>query len=100
VLKNNDEHLYNQYYEMLSKMTNDLKVNVKKSNKQNNNWIGDDKIAEIYGNLQKAIIGNKSKSKKSYEALLKYMILSLYVLIPPRRNLDYVLLVISNDMTD
>ena len=28
------------------------------------------------------------------------MILSLYVLIPPRRNLDYVLLVISNDMTD
>ena len=76
---------------MLSKMTNDLKVNVKKSNKQNNNWIGDDKIAEIYGNLQKAVIGNKSKSKESYEALLNYMILSLYVLIPPRRNLDYVL---------
>ena len=91
VLKNNDEHLYNQYYEILSKMNNDLKVNIEKSDKQNKNWIGDDKIAEIYGNLQKAVVGNKSKSNESYEALFNHMILSLYVLIPPRRNLDYVL---------
>ena len=100
VLKNNDDKLYNQYYEILSKMNNDLKVNVEKSDKQNKNWIEDDKVNQIYGNLQKSVNGNKSKSKESYEALLNYMILSLYVLIPPRRNLDYVLLVISNDMTD
>ena len=101
VLKNNDDNLYNQYYEILSKMNNDLKVNVEKSDKQSKNWIEDDKVNQIYGNLQKAIT-NKSKtwSKESYETLLNYMILSLYVLIPPRRNLDYVLLVISNDMTD
>ena len=100
VLKNNDDKLYNQYYEILSKMNNDLKVNVEKSDKQNKNWIESDKIDDIYGNLQKSVNGNKSKSKESYEKLLNYMILSLYVLIPPRRNLDYVLLVISNDMTD
>ena len=101
VLKNNDDNLYNQYYEILSKMNNDLKVNVEKSDKQSKNWIEDDKVNQIYGNLQKAIT-NKSKtwSKESYETLLNYMIMSLYVLIPPRRNLDYVLLVISNDMTD
>jgi len=101
VLKNNDDNLYNQYYEILSKMNNDLKVNVEKSDKQSKNWIEDDKVNQIYGNLQKAV-SNKSKtwSKESYETLLNYMIMSLYVLIPPRRNLDYVLLVISNDMTD
>lgn len=100
VLKNNDENLYNQYYEILTKMNNDLKVNVEKSDKQVKNWIGDDKISQIYDNLQKLVIGNKSKSRESYELLLNYMILSLYVLIPPRRNIDYTLLVISNDMTD
>ena len=55
VLKNNDDKLYNQYYEILSKMNNDLKVNVDKSDKQNKNWIESDKIDEIYGNLRKAI---------------------------------------------
>ena len=101
VLKNNDDKLYNQYYEILSKMNNDLKVNVNKSDKQNKNWIESDKIDEIYGNLRKAVT-NKSKTgaKESYDSLLHYMILSLYVLIPPRRNLDYVLLVISSDMSD
>ena len=101
VLKNNDDKLYNQYYEILSKMNNDLKVNVDKSDKQNKNWIESDKIDEIYGNLQSAVT-NKSKTgaKESYDSLLHYMILSLYVLIPPRRNLDYVLLVISSDMSD
>ena len=101
VLKNNDDKLYNQYYEILSKMNNDLKVNVDKSDKQNKNWIESDKIDGIYENLRKAVT-NKSKTgaKESYDSLLHYMILSLYVLIPPRRNLDYVLLVISSDMSD
>jgi len=101
VLKNNDDKLYNQYYEILSKMNNDLKVNVDKSDKQNKNWIESDKIDGIYENLRKAVT-NKSKTgaKESYDSLLHYMIMSLYVLIPPRRNLDYVLLVISSDMSD
>ena len=101
VLKNNDDKLYNQYYEILSKMNNDLKVNVDKSDKQNKNWIESDKIDGIYENLRKAVT-NKSKTgaKESYDSLLHYMILSLYVLIPPRRNLDYALLVISSDMSD
>ena len=101
VLKNNDDKLYNQYYEILSKMNNDLKVNVDKSDKQNKNWIESDKIDGIYENLRKAVT-NKSKTgaKESYDSLLHYMILSLYVLIPPRRNLDYVLLAISSDMSD
>ena len=47
VLKNNDDKLYNQYYEILSKMNNDLKVNVEKSDKQNKNWIEADKIDDI-----------------------------------------------------
>ena len=82
-------------------MNNDLKVNVDKSDKQNKNWIESDKIDGIYENLRKAVT-NKSKTgaKESYDSLLHYMILSLYVLIPPRRNLDYVLLVISSDMSD
>ena len=56
VLKNNDDNLYNHYYETLSKMNNDLKVNVEKSDKQNQNWIEDDKVNQIYEHLQKAVI--------------------------------------------
>jgi len=35
-----------------------------------------------------------------YNTLLNYMVLSLYTLHPPRRNIDYSLMKISNNMSD
>jgi hypothetical protein len=100
VLRNNNEELYNQYYEILSKMNNNLKVNTSKSDKQKENWMSDDDVQKIYNDLKEKVSKNKSKSKASYEDLLNYMVLSLYVLTAPRRNIDYSLLRMSSDTHD
>jgi hypothetical protein len=100
VLRNNNDNLYNQYYEILSKMNNNLKVNTSKSDKQKENWMSDDDVQKIYNDLKEKVSKNKSKSKASYEDLLNYMILSLYVLTAPRRNIDYSLLRMSSDTHD
>jgi hypothetical protein len=100
VLRNNNDNLYNQYYEILSKMNNNLKVNTSKSDKQKENWMSDDDVQKIYNDLKEKVSKNKSKSKASYEDLLNYMVLSLYVLTAPRRNIDYSLLRMSSDTHD
>ena len=40
------------------------------------------------------------RNKEDYLNLLNYMVLSLYTLHAPRRNIDYSLMKISNDMSD
>ena len=97
VLKNNDEKLYNQYYEILSKMNNDLKVNTEKSEKQKENWMDSNDILDLFMKLKEEA---KSKGRDRYDNILKYLILALYVIQSPRRNIDYTLMRLSNDMTD
>ena len=42
----------------------------------------------------------KVKTKEDYNNLLNYMVLSLYTLHKPRRNIDYTLMKISNDISN
>jgi hypothetical protein len=97
VLKNNNEKLYNQYYEILSKMNNDLKVNTEKSDKQKENWMDNNDILELFMKLKEEA---KTRGKDKYDNVLRYLILALYVIQSPRRNIDYTLMKISNDMSD
>jgi len=99
VLKNNNEKLYQTYFEILSKMNSDLKVHVEKTEKQKDNWMGEDEITNIYSKLKK-LVPKKIKSKEDYDAILNFMIMSLYVLQAPRRNIDYTLMKISSEMSD
>jgi integrase len=99
VLKNNNEKLYQTYFEILSKMNSDLKVHVEKTEKQKDNWMGEDEITNIYSKLKKSV-PKKIKSKEDYDAVLNFMIMSLYVLQAPRRNIDYTLMKISSEMSD
>ena len=99
VLKNNNEKLYQTYFEILSKMNSDLKVHVEKTDKQKDNWMGEDEITNIYSNLKKSV-PKKIKSKEDYDAVLKFMIMSLYVKQAPRRNTDYTLMRISSEMSE
>ena len=99
VLKNNNEKLYQTYFEILSKMNSDLKVHVEKTEKQKDNWMGEDEITNIYSKLKKSV-PKKIKSKEDYDAILNFMIMSLYVLQAPRRNIDYTLMKISSEMSD
>ena len=99
VLKNNNEKLYQTYFEILSKMNSDLKVHVEKTDKQKDNWMGEDEITNIYSKLKK-LVPKKIKSKEDYDAILNFMIMSLYVLQAPRRNIDYTLMKISSEMSE
>jgi hypothetical protein len=56
VLKNTNKILYNDYYELLTKMNNDLKNNTTKSETQKKNWIDTPEILTIFNEL-------KTKSK-------------------------------------
>ena len=48
----------------------------------------------------KSKVVKKVKTKDDYNILLNYMVLSLYTLHAPRRNIDYSLMKISNNMND
>jgi len=94
------EKLRNSYYKLMKDMTLKLKETptTEMSITQNENWISWDDVLEVYKKMKdelSSIITTKGLKKKSitelqFNKLLKYVILSLYVLIPPRRNLDWL----------
>ena len=97
VLKNSNEKLYQQYYELLTTMNNGLKVRTEKTETQEDNWMSQ---SEIEDKLKSLEVNKKITNKKEYAQMLHHLILSLYVLQAPRRNIDYCLMKLSNDMTD
>jgi len=100
VLKNSKhQELYNKYFEILSNFNNQLKVRTDKSEKQEKNWLSNDNIDKISNELKSKVV-KKVRNKEDYNILLNYMVLSLYTLHPPRRNIDYSLMKISNNMSD
>ena len=94
----NKKNLYDSYYSLLSQMNADLKVNTSKSESQEKNWLNYDEIRKIYDSYE--LPTEKKLKKKDFINLRNFMIFSLYMLIPPRRNKDYQIMYISNDMTD
>lgn len=84
---------YEFYYKLLTDLNSDLKTNTTKSETQNENWISQDEVKEIYNKLESDILDKVKNKKKldatTYNELLDYLILSFYVLMPPRRCLDY-----------
>ena len=74
-----------------------------KTDKQKENWISQDQIKKIKDDLgnQASKIARKSEvTRKEYETLLKNMLLSLYVNMPPRRASDYALMKYQNGGDD
>lgn len=102
--KNKHEDLYNYYNELLNKFmkeTNENKNN--KNDKENKNWLDFEKVIEIKEELKtqyESLIGKKKLKEKEFNIMLKYVILSLYTLIPPRRNLDYMEMVVNMNNKD
>jgi hypothetical protein len=74
-------------------------VRTDKSEKQEKNWLSNDNIDKISNELKSKVV-KKVRNKEEYNILLNYMVLSLYTLHPPRRNIDYSLMKISNNMSD
>jgi hypothetical protein len=95
--------VYEQYYKILMDYNNDLKINNSKSETQKENWIEQSEVEEIYKKIKEDItpkLDKKKLSNQEYDELQKYLVLSLYTLIPPRRNLDYQYMVVVGKYTD
>jgi integrase len=84
--------LYDKYYTLLLEYNKDLKTNNVKSETQSENWLTQDQVKETYKKLEDDIKPKLEKKKLTpaeFNELLSYVVLSLYTLQPPRRNLDY-----------
>lgn len=62
-----------------------------KTNKQEKNWIEWEEVQKKYGDMTAELAKNK---KATAEHLLPLVVLGLYVEIPPRRNQDYLQMVV------
>jgi hypothetical protein len=84
---------YDTYYNLLIEYNDKLKTNNTKSDKQNEEWISQEEVKTKYNELEeeiKDLFKKKNITADEYSKLLSYVVLSLYVLQPPRRNLDYL----------
>jgi hypothetical protein len=83
--------LYKKYYEIMINLNDKLKAiptNVM-TDTQKKNWASWDDIKTKFNELEINVdefINNTQISKANYSKLLEYMVLSLYVLLEPRRN--------------
>ena len=105
VLKNRDKYKKTKdfYYKKMMDMNSTLRDNTDKTQKEENNWLTQEEINEKFNDLYKIVdeINNKRKLKAGqYDKLLDCLILGLYVTMPPRRNLDYVKMVVGEDGDD
>ena len=98
-LKGKDEKLYSKYYPYLEKLNTELKTNISKSEKQNENWLSQDLIMQKQKELF-YLPKKKKLTEQEYNSLLDLVILSLYTLTPPRRSQDYLKMVINSDTSN
>jgi hypothetical protein len=94
--------LYNQYYDKLMEINKNLKEqekNQEKTDTQKENWISWDdvknKYLELFEQVEK-FKKSKQINNNKYNILLKFVVLSLYFLLPPKRNQDYMEMYIVN----
>jgi len=94
---------YDKYYTILSDFNKNLKENTTKSEKQKENWINQEEVEKIYQKNKEEvdpIFKIKKVNEIDYDKLLSFLVLSLYTLQQPRRNLDYLFCVIVKKFND
>jgi hypothetical protein len=64
-----------------------------KNERESKNWIEWEEVMKRHSELEEQTKGFRSKGERltgqQYELLLRYVVLSLYTMLPPRRNRDY-----------
>lgn len=86
--------IHKMYYEDLNNSNKSIKEEEEKglkTEKQEKNWIEWDEVLAIREELKNKVSSIKSKklTETQYSELLKYVVLSLYTWIAPRRNTDF-----------
>jgi hypothetical protein len=96
--------LYDKYYKYLMEYNSELKVNNTKSDTQKENWITKEELDALYNSMKESvelkIAGKKKLTEDEYNELLHFLVLSLYTLNPPRRNLDYMYMIVVKKYMD
>lgn len=88
------------YYEKMMEYNKNLKTNTNKSETQSENWMNQDEIRKLWNdsliNINQLTKGKRKLEGVDFETLTNFLVLSLYVLIPPRRS-DYLKMKILDD---
>jgi hypothetical protein len=85
----------NKYYKLIQEWNKAISSNsMTASDTQRKNWIDWKHVLETFENLKGAALGFEKIPKgkltpEQYDELLQAVVLGLYVLLPPRRNMDY-----------
>lgn len=91
------------YYQKMMEYNKNLKNNITKSETQNENWMEQDEIRKLWNdsliNTVQITKGKRKLESADFETLTNFLVLSLYVLIPPRRN-DYLKMLILLEPTE
>jgi hypothetical protein len=96
--------LYDKYFKMMVELSGEIrKTPTEEMNEQQKkNWIDWDEVIKVYNDLKTKVeeLPKKVKNEEQYNTLLHFLILSLYVLVPPRRNVDYQKMVIIKGVSE
>jgi len=93
----------NKYVEIMEKMAKEASINPQEmSLTQKNNWVSWEDVEKTKADLEdkiRPILESKSRkvSPTQFNNLLKNFVLSLYIDIPPRRNQDYLKMVVCKN---
>lgn len=79
------------YYDEMMKRNADKTNTAEKTEKQKENWVSWNEVMELVKGLrEKAVVSKKTLTKDEFDALLNFVVIALYTYIQPRRNQDYL----------
>jgi integrase len=90
--------LSNKYYKLMIETAKKISEtpSIEPSEAQKENWMEWVAVLETYNSLKNSLnLSKKKLTEGEYNKLLEYVVLSLFVLTPPRRNMDYLKMCIS-----
>jgi integrase len=102
ILKALDNPLYSKYYDIMIEMTKKINESNKTNEKtetQKANWQDWDSVLAKFNELKSGLKLSRTLSESQYDSLLDFVVLSLYVLLPPRRNKDFIDMLITTKST-
>ena len=100
------KRIYKIFYDKMMKGRNAQKeIDAKNelTDREKEVWMTWDEVKAVHADLKKEVdsfIAHSALSRSEQDTLLSYLVLSLYVLIPPRRNRDYMDLVVVHDLPE
>jgi hypothetical protein len=103
--KAKEPELHAHYTALMDKLNHEERMATKdtKSEKQQANWMSLedlDKLRQEKGAIVKKVSKKKEITDSQFRELQAYTLLSLYTVLPPRRSLDYVAMVIGEPTDD